>query len=103
MYNLDKKLECRINDKFYGYIVNSKMKNLSESEQKERATGYLLYQQTQKYLQNGYNLTENNMPKKLSVLSLEKVFFWRIYKAVEPCKLDKVIDMYSYMNNFVQS
>lgn len=94
MTELKQKLERRLKDRFFGFIVNSKLKQLSPNQAKKCEMDFLgFYERAKKYISERYDFSENSFHCKVGKLGLTTAVSYEEYSdVVQTCNL-KDIDM----------
>uniref|UniRef100_A0A8C6KPN3 Uncharacterized protein n=1 Tax=Nothobranchius furzeri TaxID=105023 RepID=A0A8C6KPN3_NOTFU len=94
MSELKVKLERRLNDHFFGFAVNSKLKQLTPDIAKKCETDFIHFsERAKRCVIERYDFSENSFHRKMSKLSLtDDVSYGEYSDAVQACKL-RNIDM----------
>ena len=94
MTELKGKLERRLKDKFFGFAVNNKLKQLTPDLAKKCEADFIVfYERAKKYVSERYDFSENSFHSKVSKLGLTTAVSYEEYSdAVQACSL-KDIDM----------
>ncbi|XP_064418172.1 uncharacterized protein LOC135358689 [Latimeria chalumnae] len=95
MNGLNMKLERRIRDKFFGYVVNSKLKDLPQDIAERCGKDFLtFYERAKKYLHDRYDFSEDSLHSKVAKLALgaKPISYEEFSEAVCTCNI-KGVDM----------
>ncbi|KAK0155368.1 hypothetical protein N1851_002272 [Merluccius polli] len=90
---LKQKLERRMKDRFFGFTVNSKLKQLPPCQSKKCEADFLsFYERAKKYISDRYDFSDTSFHSKVAKLGLTTAVPFEDYSAaVQACNLD--IDM----------
>ena len=93
MTELKQKLERRMKDRFFGFTVNTKLKQLPPWQSKKCEADFLLfYERAKKYISERYDFSDTSFHSKVAKLGLTTAVPFEDYSAaVQACNLD--IDM----------
>lgn len=93
MTELKQKLERRMKDRFFGFAVNTKLKQLPSCQSKKCEADFLLfYERAKKYISERYDFSDTSFHSKVAKLGLTTAVPFEDYSAaVQACNLD--IDM----------
>nr|XP_055041470.1 uncharacterized protein LOC129429043 [Misgurnus anguillicaudatus] len=94
MTELKQKIERRMTDRFFGFTVNSKLKQLPPYLANKCVEDFLVfYERAKKYISERYDFSENSFHSKVAKLDLTTAVSYEEYSvAVQVCNL-KDIDM----------
>lgn len=92
MSELDRKLERRHKDHFFGFAVNTKLRQLTPDQTRKCDVDFTsFYERARKYLSDRYDFDDNSLHSRLSKLDLSSdVPFEEVSVAVQACNLKDI-------------